>query len=179
MIMKRIDFLAAILVFMPLFGSPAMAQFRTVEADRADTAATFSVDSVGAYIAYPWTLERCIEYARENNLTVKSQEIAKKSSEEDLLESKAAYYPTLNFSTSGSASFQNTSTYNEYDEATGKTSFSGSIGLNSGMTLYKGGRIRNTIKKAEAGYKASGWDLEQSKFDIESRSDIGLSSDPV
>ncbi|MCI2082514.1 MAG: TolC family protein [Bacteroidales bacterium] len=165
--MKRIDFLAAILVFMPLFGSPAMAQFRTVEADRADTAATFSVDSVGAYIAYPWTLERCIEYARENNLTVKSQEIAKKSSEEDLLESKAAYYPTLNFSTSGSASFQNTSTYNEYDEATGKTSFSGSIGLNSGMTLYKGGRIRNTIKKAEAGYKASGWDLEQSKFDIE------------
>lgn len=136
-----------------LVSIPASAQFRA----SADTTASL------------WTLERCIEYAKENNLKIKEQAVTKQSSDEDVAQAKASFYPTLSFSTSGQTSFSNSSTYNEYNESTGKTSFSGSIGLNSGVTLYRGGRLRNTLKQSQVNNEASGYDLEQSKFDIEAQ----------
>lgn len=168
--MKKICLFIVAAAFAAIAPAAASAQFRSSSASgvSADTVAQAAeADSAGG--SQMWTLERCIEYARANNLTVKSRELAVRSSEEGLLESKAAYYPSLNFSAGANASFQNTTTYNDYDEAAGKTSFSNSIGLNSGMTLYKGGRTKNAIRQSLADYEASGWDLEQSKFDIETQ----------
>ncbi|MFZ4932094.1 hypothetical protein [Chryseobacterium sp. Mn2064] len=44
---------------------------------------------------YPvsWTLENCIEYAKENNISINSLRLSKKSAEQDLLQAKDAKYP--------------------------------------------------------------------------------------
>lgn len=43
-----------------------------------------------SYAQSVWTLQKCIEYALENNLTVKQGKLAVKTSENNLLLSKAA-----------------------------------------------------------------------------------------
>ena len=46
---------------------------------------------------HSWTLRQCIDYARENNIQVKTQELTLESAEASLEQAKAAQYPTLNF----------------------------------------------------------------------------------
>ena len=114
-----------------------------------------------------WTLRDCIDYAQQHNIQIKSKEITRETAEATLEQSKAAQYPTLNFSGSFGANFQNVTTYNEYMEKTGSISLNNSFGLNSGLTLYQGGRLRNTVKQQAIQAEAAGYDVEQQRIDLE------------
>ncbi|MBV8328389.1 TolC family protein [Chryseobacterium sp.] len=90
--------------------------------------------------SYPanWTLDNCIEYAKEHNISINSLRLSKNSAEQDLLQAKDAKYPSLNgtvsqgiFALNGGNGLQ----------ATGVPSQS--IGLGSSMTLYHAGYIKN------------------------------------
>ena len=114
-----------------------------------------------------WTLRDCIDYAREHNIQVKTKEVSLETAEASLEQARAARYPTLNFSGSFGANFRNVSTFNDYLEETGRTSLSNNFGLNSGMTLYQGGRLRNTVRQQQVQHDAAGLDVEQAGIDIE------------
>lgn len=115
----------------------------------------------------PWTLRDCIDYAQEHNIQIKSKEITHETAEATLRQSKAAQAPTLNFSGNFGANFQNVTTYNEYMEKNGNMSLTNSFGLNSGLTIYQGGRLRNTIKQQTLQAEAAGYDVEQQRIDLE------------
>ncbi|MBP7695296.1 MAG: TolC family protein [Bacteroidales bacterium] len=115
----------------------------------------------------PWTLERCIEYARQNNIQIKSQKITKELSDFDLEQTRAQRFPTLNFSSNFGVSFQNTTTYNDFMEKTEATAYSDNYGLNTGVTLYSGGKLNKTIKQKQIENSAYSYDIEQSALDIE------------
>ena len=117
--------------------------------------------------AQPWTLRNCIDYALQHNIQIQTQEITRETSEAALEQARAARYPTLNFSTSFGANFQNVATYNDYMEKSSGISASNNYGLNSGMTLYQGGRLRNTVKQQELQVEAAGYDVEQSRMELE------------
>ncbi|WEK69776.1 MAG: TolC family protein [Candidatus Chryseobacterium colombiense] len=89
---------------------------------------------------YPssWTLENCIEYAKENNISINSLRLSKNSAEQDLLQAKEAKYPNL----SGTVS-QGLFALNGNDGLHINSAQSQSIGANSSMTLYHAGYIRN------------------------------------
>ncbi len=115
-----------------------------------------------------WTLDECIEYARRNNITVRNSEVSQQIAGVELDQTKASRYPTLSFSTNHNGVFQNKSTqYNEFNEKSAKVSYSGSYNLNSGMTLFSGGRIRNNIKQQNISLQALGYDTETARNDIE------------
>ena len=114
-----------------------------------------------------WTLRDCIDYAREHNIQIKTQEVSLETAEASLEQARAAQYPTLSFSTSFGANFRNISTFNDYLEETGRTSMSNNFGLNSGMALYQGGRLRNTVRQQQVQRDAAGLGVEQAGIDIE------------
>lgn len=114
-----------------------------------------------------WSLRRCIDYALDNNIQVLTKELSRQSAEASLEQSKAQLYPTLSFSSSFGANFKNISTYNEYMEKAGGASVTNSFGLNSGMTLYQGGALRNSVLQQQVQNEAAGYDVEQSRMDIE------------
>jgi outer membrane protein len=89
---------------------------------------------------YPpsWTLESCIEYAKENNISINSLRLSKNSAAQDLLQAKEAKYPNLNGSVS-----QGLFAVNGSDGLHVNGAQSQSIGANSSMTLYHAGYIRN------------------------------------
>ncbi|AWG22918.1 hypothetical protein FFWV33_15980 [Flavobacterium faecale] len=95
-----------------------------------------------------WTLNDCITYAIENNITIKEAALSRSSSQVDYEKSKSSRLPNL-FGTAG----QNFSNGNAIDPIT--SAFvsnqinSTNFGINSAMTLYQGNTINNQIKQNE------------------------------
>ena len=125
------------------------------------------IGEAAAQNAQPWTLRNCIDYALQHNIQIQTQEITRETSEASLEQARAAMRPTLNFSTSFGANFQNVTTYNDYMEQTSGISASNNYNLSSGMTLYQGGKLRNTVKQQEIQTEAACYDVEQSRIELE------------
>jgi len=107
----------------------------------------------------PWSLEQCVEYALQNNLQVKQQELNVRSSESELRRSKESLFPTLDLS--GNHSYSN---YPNADTSMWlqNTNFS----LSSKVTLFDGLQNVNTIKQNSYNLKASYANIEKIKNDI-------------
>ena len=52
-----------------------------------------------------WTLQECVDYAVENNISIKQQELSKELIEEDIITAKGNFYPSLNASASQNFNF--------------------------------------------------------------------------
>ena len=53
-----------------------------------------------------WTLQACIDYALENNISLQKSKLQKQSATEDLKGAKGALLPTVNASTNQSLGYQ-------------------------------------------------------------------------
>ncbi len=100
-----------------------------------------------------WTLKDCIDYALQNNISLKKTNIQKKSSHEDLLQSQAAILPSLSASTSHSVAYTpwpetgRSTVANGYAvSSVDKVYYNGSYGVNGNWTVWNGGRNTNTVK---------------------------------
>ena len=93
-----------------------------------------------------WSLEDCISYALENNITVKQAGLQKNSTLQDYKAAKSSRLPNL----SGSA-LQNFTNGNSIDPITSdfvsQQINSTSLGLNTQVTLFQGNQINNEIKQ--------------------------------
>lgn len=88
-----------------------------------------------------WTLDECINYAMENNLTLKLSKLKQRSAQEDVMQSKAALFPTLSANTNqgvGYSPFDNT--------AADKAYYNGSYGVNAQWTVWNGNKNTNNVK---------------------------------
>ena len=100
-----------------------------------------------------WTLQECIDYAMQNNITLQRSKLQHLSTKEDVSQSKAALLPSLNASTSHNLAYrpwQNTGittvTNGTVNTKVDKTSYNGSYGLNASWTVWNGNRNRNQVK---------------------------------
>lgn len=100
-----------------------------------------------------WTLQDCIDYALENNITLKKSQLQKQSATEDLKGAKAALLPTVSASTNQTLGYQPWKdtgmayvTNGTVNTKVDKTSYNGSYSLSGQWTVWNGGRNTNTIK---------------------------------
>lgn len=112
-----------------------------------------------------WSLEECIKYAIENNLTIKQQVIQTRYQENTLTQSKLNLLPTINGQASHNYSFNRTldqTTYQYVDQNGQADQFyiGGSLNLFNGLQNY------NTIQKNKYQFLASELDLQSIKDNI-------------
>lgn len=100
-----------------------------------------------------WTLQDCIDYAMENNITLQKSVLSRQSATEDLKGAKAALLPTLSASTNQSIGYQpwkdagiSTVTNGTVNTKVDKTYYNGSYSLSGQWTVWNGNRNFNTIK---------------------------------
>ena len=100
-----------------------------------------------------WTLQDCIDYAMENNITLKKSQLKKQSATEDLKGAKAALLPTVSASTNQSLGYQpwkdtgmSYVTNGTVNTKVDKTSYNGSYSVSGQWTVWNGGRNTNTVK---------------------------------
>ena len=102
-----------------------------------------------------WTLDECINYAMENNLTLKLSKLKQQSAQEDVMQSKAALFPTLTANTNqgiGYSPFDNTGADKAY--------YNGSYGVNAQWTVWNGGQNTNTVKQNKLTEEQAGLSTE-------------------
>lgn len=112
-----------------------------------------------------WSLQKCIQFAQQNSLTVKQRQNQVDQAQLSLEESKNNRYPTLNSSIGGNINFGRTidPVTNAF---TSQSTITNSVGVGAGVTLYNGGRIKNQIKQSEIDLDAARADSEQAKNDL-------------
>ena len=112
-----------------------------------------------------WTLQECVSYAIDNNINIKQNKLNVEISQENLISAKGNFLPNLNASTSGNLNFGSGFDPVSQDRVSTST-YGGSFGLNSGITVFNGYRNLNTYKQAQLGVETSQLDLEKIQDDI-------------
>lgn len=111
-----------------------------------------------------WTLDRCIDYALENNIQIRQSDIAARTRDVDLNSARSNRLPGVSASASQSWSFGRSLTIDNTYANTNTASTSFSVGAD--MTLFAGGRISGNIQNARLGLDAAMADLERIKDDV-------------
>ncbi len=120
-----------------------------------------------------WTLQNCIDYALEQNITLRKSRITAESTAVDVKTAKAALFPNLSFSTSQNMvnrPYQESSSTvsgSEIIRNNSKTSYNGTYGLNAQWTVYNGSKRLKTIEQEKLNNRAAELDVATSENDIE------------
>jgi len=113
-----------------------------------------------------WSLEDCIMYALENNISIKQQALNTNYSENLLDQSKIQMAPNLNAGANYGFAFGRALDQTTYRFKENQTIMSNNLNLSSSVTLFNGLQQRNTIQQNEFNLRASLQDLEKLKNDI-------------
>ena len=100
-----------------------------------------------------WTLDECIDYAMQNNITLKKARLSAESAQEDVKGAKGAQLPTLSASTNQSVGYRpwqdngtTTVTNGQVNTKVNKSYYNGSYGLNASWTVWNANKKTNTVR---------------------------------
>ncbi len=144
---------------MLLNAATAGAQFRTAgsaqDPDLSEAQTSDDATLADGTQTRKWTLQECIDYAVENNISLRQSRNTQLSGLEDTYQAKAAMLPTLSanasegltnrpFAESGS----NTVIGSDVYSTSKSSSLSGNYNLSAQMTLFSGGSLRTALKQS-------------------------------
>ncbi|MFC0603839.1 TolC family protein [Winogradskyella pulchriflava] len=112
-----------------------------------------------------WTLKECVQYALENNISVKQSELDIEMAEVEKLTAKGNFIPSLN---AGAGVSENTGLgFNPITNNAQTTTFlSASGSINVGYTLFDGLRNFRQLQRADISKLSSQYRLDKMKDDI-------------
>ena len=119
-----------------------------------------------------WTLQECLDYALENNIQLQKSRNDYLSGVEDTKMAKAARLPSLSVTSSqgftnypsASASFSDSHS-GSYGFSS-RNSYTGTYGINAGLTLYNGGKLQTAVKRQNLQNQIDALSVEESANDI-------------
>ncbi|MEW7293099.1 TolC family protein [Aquimarina sp. 2304DJ70-9] len=112
-----------------------------------------------------WTLRECVEYALENNITIKQSALEVENADINKVDAFGNFLPTLNASASN---FWNSGLVTNPITNTNETETfrSSNYGVSIGITLFNGLRNLKTFQRAKLNQLLSQYNLGKSKDDI-------------
>lgn len=120
-----------------------------------------------------WNLQACIDYALQQNITIRKNRLNAESAEVDVKTAKAALFPSLTASVSQrivNRPNSQTNTIIDGDNITSsqsKTSYNGSYGIDANWTLYNGSKRLNTLKQQRMNNRIAELGVAESENTIE------------
>lgn len=146
--------------------NPAMNTYATPATEQ-------TVENNSQQLPAEWTLQDCIDYALEQNITLRKSRINAESTAVDVKTAKAALFPSLSFSTSQNMvnrPYQESSSTvsgTEILRSNSKTSYNGNYGLNAQWTVYNGSKRLKTIEQEKLNNRVAELDVATSEKNIE------------
>lgn len=130
--------------------------------------------SITAGAQQKWSLQDCLQYAREHNIALRKSFIDQKNADEEIAAARAALFPSLSFST------QQTMTYRPFQDSptamvaggmatatADKVTQNGNYGLNANWTVWNGGRNQQKLKQQKKNREIATYDTEKQMLNIE------------
>lgn len=133
----------------------------------------FMMNNIRAGNEETWDLERCIQYAVENNIQIQKSNVSEQKQEVSLKEAQAALFPSLSFGMNQSLNYRPLQDSPNSIVANGmantsvkKLTENGNYSLNASWTVWDGKSNTNTIKIQKLNKKMAELDTEISKNSI-------------
>lgn len=120
-----------------------------------------------------WTLQQCIDYAMEKNISIQKSRINVQSADVDVKTAKASFLPSLNASVSQRVvnnPYSESNTIIDGDRIStnySKTSYNGSYGIDASWNLFSGGRRLNTLEQQKVAQNIAELNVEESSNTIQ------------
>lgn len=124
----------------------------------------FIVSAMGTAAQEVWSLQECIDYALENNIVIKQQQLNTEYSDNQVNQAKSEMLPNLNAGASNNYSFgRSLNTDNVYVNVN-STQVSGFASSN--ITLFNGLILQNTIRQSKLDLQAAIHDMQKTMDDV-------------
>ena len=124
-----------------------------------------------------WTIDDCISYAMQNNITLQKSRLQLQTASEEVRASKGALLPTLNANTSQNLGYRPwqldgmaTVTNGQVNTKVDKTYYNGSYGLNAQWTVWNGNKNYNNLKLSRLSEQPAELSVEEQANSIQERS---------
>ncbi|MBN4046930.1 TolC family protein [bacterium AH-315-P13] len=111
-----------------------------------------------------WTLQECVDYALENNITVKQAANTLLINEQDIKGAKGNFLPSLGANVGHGLTLGNAEVFN--GQFVDRTSNSTNIGINVNQTIFNGFRNSYLFKQSQLNLETNQLELERIKDDI-------------
>ncbi len=123
--------------------------------------------------AKSWTLQQCIDHAKQQNISIKQQRVSVAQAELDVSDAKAARLPSVNFSTGQRYNNRPFSKYSamvngsEVITVDNRNSYTGTYNISASMPLYDGGKIKNNIELKKLNTRIAELNVDAASLTIE------------
>lgn len=111
-----------------------------------------------------WTLQECVAYALENNITVKQTENSLLTGEQDVIAAKGQFLPSIGVNVSQGLSLGQTQLFE--GSFVNRTSHSTNLSTGVSIPVFNGFRIRNSYKMSKLNLETTDTQLSKIKDDI-------------
>lgn len=132
--------------------------------------------SQSAFAQKQWTLQECIDYAMQHNITLQKARLSQQSASEDLKGAKGTLLPTVSGSVNQSVGYRpwqnsgtTTVTNGTVNTKIDKTYYNGSYGLNAQWTVWNGNRNHNNVKLNRLNEQQAELEVAQTANSIQER----------
>ena len=132
--------------------------------------------STGISAQKQWTLQECIDYAMQNNITLQKARLSQQSAAEDLKGAKGSLLPTVSASANQSIGYRpwqdagiTTVTNGTVNTKIDKTYYNGSYNLNAQWTVWNGNRNHNNVRLNRLSEQQAGLEVAQTANSIQER----------
>lgn len=112
-----------------------------------------------------WTLEACVEHAHENNINIRQQELSVEMARENHSQASAERFPSLNLNATHGYNYGRTIDQFTNEFATERIR-SNNFSASSGIVLFNGFQISNSIKQSWLDLDVSMHEVDALKNDI-------------
>ena len=123
-----------------------------------------------------WTMQECIDYAMQNNITLQKARLAQQSAVEDVKGSKGNLLPTVSASVNQSLGYRpwqdsgiTTVTNGTVNTKVDKTYLNGSYGVNAQWTVWNGNKNTNNVKLSKLSGQQAELEVSETANSIQER----------
>ncbi|MDO6761021.1 TolC family protein [Tamlana sp. 2_MG-2023] len=111
-----------------------------------------------------WTLQECVDYALENNITVKQGQNNLLQNEQDVIAAKGQFLPSVSGSMGHSTTFGSEEVFS--GQFVNRTSNSTNVGIGLNQTIFNGFRLTNLYRQSKLSLESNQLELDRIKDDI-------------
>src|SRR5690554_208995 len=124
----------------------------------------FMLATLGAAAQDTWSLQECIDYAMDNNIVIKQQQLNTEYSENQVSQAKSEMLPNLNAGASNNYSYGRSLNIDNVYVNVNSTQLSGYASSN--ITLFNGLILQNSVRQAKLDLQAAIHDMQKTRDDI-------------
>ena len=111
-----------------------------------------------------WDLQKCFDYAIENNIQIKRQRLNSQYTENQVKQARNDKLPNLNAQFGNDFSFGRSLTYDNTYDNINSASLNGAMSTN--FTIFNGMTLSNSVQKSELDLEVTLYELDKTKDDI-------------